>query len=123
MKLAIMTKSTFFVEEDKILAALFDVGLDNLHLYKPETSPIYSERLLSLLPDKPTRRYSYTDITTSRMNIALQEYILIMLRSQCLKAIKVKSDAHVATSHSLKNSKNNQHTFFLVTFLIASQSH
>ena len=37
MKLAIMTKSTFFVEEDKILAALFDVGLDNLHLYKPET--------------------------------------------------------------------------------------
>ena len=33
MKLAIMTKSTFFVEEDKILAALFDVGLDNLHLY------------------------------------------------------------------------------------------
>ena len=52
MKLAIMTKSTFFVEEDKILSALFDVGLDNLHLYKPETSPIYSERLLSLLPDK-----------------------------------------------------------------------
>ena len=46
-----MTKSTFFVEEDKILSALFDVGLDNLHLYKPETSPIYSERLLSLLPD------------------------------------------------------------------------
>ena len=51
MKLAIMTKSTFFVEEDKILATLFDVGLDNLHLYKPGSSPIYSERLLSLLPD------------------------------------------------------------------------
>ena len=51
MKLAIMTKSTFFVEEDKILSALFDVGLDNLHLYKPNTSPIYSERLLSLLPN------------------------------------------------------------------------
>ena len=52
MKLAIMTKSTFFVEEDKILATLFDVGLDNLHLYKPDSSPIYSERLLSLLPDE-----------------------------------------------------------------------
>ena len=51
MKLAIMTKSTFFVEEDKILAALFEAGLDNLHLYKPNSSPIYSERLLSLLPD------------------------------------------------------------------------
>ena len=51
MKLAIMTKSTFFVEEDKILATLFEAGLDNLHLYKPNSSPIYSERLLSLLPD------------------------------------------------------------------------
>ena len=36
MKLIIMTKPTFFVEEDKILTALFDEGLDNLHLYKPE---------------------------------------------------------------------------------------
>ena len=52
MKLAIMTKPTFFVEEDKILATLFEAGLDNLHLYKPNSSPIYSERLLSLLPDK-----------------------------------------------------------------------
>lgn len=51
MKLAIMTKSTFFVEEDKILATLFDEGLDELHLFKPETSPLYSERLLTLLPE------------------------------------------------------------------------
>lgn len=47
-----MTKSTFFVEEDKILATLFEAGLDNLHLYKPDSSPIYSERLLSLLPEQ-----------------------------------------------------------------------
>ena len=47
-----MTKPTFFVEEDKIIATLFEAGLDNLHLYKPNSSPIYSERLLSLLPDK-----------------------------------------------------------------------
>ena len=45
-----MTKSTFFVEEDKILAALFEEGMDTLHLYKPGSSPMYSERLLSLLP-------------------------------------------------------------------------
>ena len=51
MKLVIMTKSTFFVEEDKILAALFEQGMDNLHLYKPGSSPMYAERLLSLLPD------------------------------------------------------------------------
>ena len=46
-----MTKSTFFVEEDKILVTLFEEGMDNLHLYKPETSPVYSERLLSLIPE------------------------------------------------------------------------
>lgn len=34
MKLAIMTKSTFFVEEDKILSSLFDEGMDNLHLFQ-----------------------------------------------------------------------------------------
>ena len=51
MKLIIMTKSTFFVEEDKILVTLFEEGMDNLHLYKPLTSPVYSERLLSLIPD------------------------------------------------------------------------
>lgn len=51
MKLAIMTKSTFFVEEDKILATLFDKGMDNLHLYKPGSSPLYAERLLSLISE------------------------------------------------------------------------
>lgn len=51
MKLVIMTQPTFFVEEDKILTALFEEGLDNLHLYKPGASPMFSERLLSLLPD------------------------------------------------------------------------
>lgn len=49
MKLIVMTKPTFFVEEDKILANLFEEGLDNLHLYKPGASPMYSERLLTLL--------------------------------------------------------------------------
>lgn len=51
MKLVVMTKPTFFVEEDKILADLFEEGLDILHLYKPNSSPLYAERLLSLLPD------------------------------------------------------------------------
>ena len=51
MKLIVMTKSTFFVEEDKILQALFDEGLDNLHLSKPGSEPVYSERLLTLLPE------------------------------------------------------------------------
>ena len=61
MKLIIMTKSTFFVEEDKILATLFDEGLDNLHLYKPGQSPLYSERLLSLLPEDYYRKITVHD--------------------------------------------------------------
>lgn len=52
MKLVIMTKPTFFVEEDKILATLFEEGMECLHLYKPDSSPLYSERLLSLLPEE-----------------------------------------------------------------------
>lgn len=51
MKLIIMTKPTFFVEEDKILTSLFDEGMDNLHLYKPDATPMYSERLLTLLSE------------------------------------------------------------------------
>ena len=49
MKLIVITKPTFFVEEDKILVNLFEEGLDNLHLCKPGSSPMYSERLLTLL--------------------------------------------------------------------------
>ena len=51
MKLVVMTQPTFFVEEDKILTALFDAGMDNLHLCKPCASPVLLERLLSLLPE------------------------------------------------------------------------
>lgn len=61
MKLVIMTKSTFFVEEDKILATLFDEGMDNLHLYKPDSSPLYSERLLTLLPEDCYRKITVHD--------------------------------------------------------------
>lgn len=51
MKLIVMTQPTFFVEEDKILTSLFEEGLDCLHLYKPDSSPMYAERLLTLLSD------------------------------------------------------------------------
>ena len=52
MKLIVVTTPTFFVEEDKIITALFEEGLDVLHLRKPETPAMYSERLLTLIPDK-----------------------------------------------------------------------
>ena len=51
MKLILMTRPEFFVEEHQILTALFDEGLDTLHLRKPNSEPVYSERLLSLIPE------------------------------------------------------------------------
>lgn len=51
MKLILMTRPDFFVEEHQILTALFEEGLDTLHLRKPNTEPVYSERLISLIPE------------------------------------------------------------------------
>ncbi|MFV0546908.1 MAG: thiamine phosphate synthase [Bacteroides sp.] len=52
MKLIVITTPTFFVEEDKIITALFEEGLEILHLRKPETSSMFAERLLTLIPQK-----------------------------------------------------------------------
>ena len=49
MKLYLLTRREFFVEEDKILSALFDEGLDVLHIRKPGAEPVFAERLLTLL--------------------------------------------------------------------------
>ena len=56
MKLILVTSPNYFVEEDKIVTALFEEGLDILHLYKNDTAPIYAERLLTLLPDQYLKR-------------------------------------------------------------------
>lgn len=56
MKLIVITRPTYFVEEDKIITALFDEGLELLHLRKPDTAPIYAERLLTLIPEKYRKR-------------------------------------------------------------------
>ena len=56
MKLILLTSPTYFVEEDKIITALFEEGLDILHLRKPNTAPMYAERLLSLIPEQYHKR-------------------------------------------------------------------
>ena len=61
MKLIILTKATFFVDEDKILTTLFEEGMDNLHLYKPDSEPVYSERLLTLLSEDYYRKITVHD--------------------------------------------------------------
>lgn len=70
MKLAIVTKPTFFIEEDKIITRLFDEGLDYLFLYKEYPHPQFVERLLNLIPKKYHKRiYSCN-------NRLMQEYKL-----------------------------------------------
>jgi thiamine-phosphate pyrophosphorylase len=56
MKLILVTSPTYFVEEDKIITALFEEGLDILHLRKPDTPPMYAERLLTLIPEQYHKR-------------------------------------------------------------------
>ncbi len=51
-----MTQPEFFVEEHQILTALFDEGLEILHLRKPHSEPVYSERLLTLIPEEYRKR-------------------------------------------------------------------
>ena len=51
MKLVLMSTPHFFVEEHHILTALFDEGLEMVHLNKPNSEPVFCERLLSLLPE------------------------------------------------------------------------
>lgn len=56
MKLIVITTPQYFVEEDQIITALFEEGLDILHLRKPDTAPVYAERLLTLIPEKYHKR-------------------------------------------------------------------
>ena len=52
MKLLLLSTPEFFVEEDTIINALFEEGLDGFHMRKPNSEPIYCERLLTLLPEQ-----------------------------------------------------------------------
>ena len=56
MKLILLTCPEFFVEEDKFLTTLFEEGLDILHLRKPNSEPVFCERLLSLIPEQYRRK-------------------------------------------------------------------
>lgn len=49
MKLILLTTPDFFVQENTIINALFSEGLDMLHILKPNSEPVYCERLLKLI--------------------------------------------------------------------------
>lgn len=52
MKLILISTPYFFVEEHNIIDVLFEEGLDVLHLRKPDSEPVYCERLLTLINEK-----------------------------------------------------------------------
>ncbi|MCQ2095710.1 MAG: thiamine phosphate synthase [Bacteroidaceae bacterium] len=61
MKLIAVTSPSFFVEETAILETLFEEGLDMLHIRKPDSDPVYCERLLTLLSKRWRKRIIVED--------------------------------------------------------------
>ena len=106
MKLIVVTTPTFFVEEDKISTALFEEGLDFLHLRKPETPDMYSERLLTLFPEKYHRR-----IVTHEHFYLKEEFNLMGIHLNARNPSEPHDYAgHVSCScHSVEEVKNRKH--------------
>ncbi len=99
MKLIVITSPEFFAQEEKIITLLFEEGLDILHLRKPHTPAMFSERLLTLIPKKYHRR-----IVTHEHFYLKKEFNLmgIHLNSRNPKAPDYYS-GHISTScHSLE---------------------
>ena len=108
MKLIVVTAPTFFVEEDKIITALFEEGLDILHLRKPETPAMYSERLLTLIPEKYHKR-----IITHEHFYLQEEFSLmgIHLNTRNPKEPHDYSGHISCTCHSLGEVQNKKHFY------------
>ena len=108
MKLIVVTAPTFFVEEDKIITALFEEGLDILHLRKPETPAMYSERLLTLIPEKYHKR-----IITHEHFYLQEEFSLmgIHLNTRNPKEPHDYSGQISCTCHSLDEVQNKKHFY------------
>lgn len=108
MKLIVVTAPTFFVEEDKIITALFEEGLDILHLRKPETSAMYSERLLTLIPKQYHKRI------VTHEHFYLQEEFNLMGIHLNARNPKEPHDfsGHIScTCHSLDEVKSKKHFY------------
>ena len=113
MKLIIMTKSTFFVEEDKIITTLFDEGLACLHLSKPGSAPIYSERLLSLLSDDYYKRIVVHDHFYLKEEYGLNGIHLDGLESLPPDGYKGRISRTCLSLDELKNAKKDSNYVFL----------
>ena len=108
MKLVLMTPPHFFIEEDKIIISLFEEGLDILHLRKPDSAPMYSERLLTLIPKQYHKR-----IVTHDHFYLKEEFNLMGIHLNSRNPnIPLNYKGHVSCScHSLEEVKQKKAHF------------
>ena len=121
MKLAVMTQSTFFVEEDKILTSFFEEGLDCLHLYKPGSSPMYSERLLTLLPEEYYKRIVVHDNFYLKEEYNLRGIHLADETTPAPKGYKGHVSRTCTHLDQLKQAKHNS-DYVLLKYIFDSQT-
>lgn len=108
MKLIVITTPRFFVEEDKIITTFFEEGLDILHLRKPETPAMYSERLLTLIPEKYHKRI------ITHEHFYLQEEFNLMGIHLNARNPKEPHDfsGHISCScHTMEEAQNKKHFY------------
>ena len=113
MKLAIMTRPTFFVEENKIIEALFEEGLDDLHIFKPGSSPVYVERLLSLLPEDMRRRITVHDHFYLKEEFDLGAIHLDSATAERPSGYRGKYSRSCSSLEDLKDAKRKSRYVFL----------
>ncbi|MBQ8520258.1 MAG: thiamine phosphate synthase [Bacteroides sp.] len=105
MKLILITPPTYFVEEDKIITALFEEGLDILHLRKPDTAPMYAERLLTLIPETYHKRIVVHDHFYLKEEFGLKGIHLSHRNPEAPEGYK----GHISRScHSLEEVKEHK---------------
>ena len=103
-----MTPPHLFIEEDKIIISLFEEGLDILHLRKPDSAPMYSERLLTLIPKQYHKR-----IVTHDHFYLKEEFNLMGIHLNSRNPnIPLNYKGHVSCScHSLEEVKQKKAHF------------
>jgi len=123
MKLIVMTKSTFFVEEDKILTTLFEEGMSALHLNKRETEPIYSERLLTLLPDEYYNRVTVHNHFYLKEEFRLKGIHLDNCQTEPPAGYKGNISRTCSAISELKEAKKSSNYVFLRTIFDSQSNH
>ena len=113
MKLIIMTSPTYFVEEDKILETLFEEGMEVLHPNKPDSSPVYAERLLSLLPGEYHKKIVVHDNYYLKNEYGLAGIHLDEADAEAPQGYKGKISRTCRSLEELKSAKKQSKYVFL----------